>query len=148
MSSQIITSEFDLADLPDALDSNHGSMPVVVDHRGEPWITYANEDGDWYAVTTPVEGMPYFQPMPFGQLLACQPNRRLRAVRTSAAPAGDQATFEDNQVRAVLQSIYELGRSAHTAPEHNAFMKAAAQLEQLLGVEPAMPPFTRAGERV
>lgn len=45
----------------------------------------------------------------------------------------------------VLRAIYEDGRSAHTAPEHNAFMKAAAHLERLLGIEPAMPPFTRIG---
>lgn len=140
---QFIKSEFELADLADALDGNHGCMPVVVDHRGEPWITYANEDGDWWAVTTPVEGTAAFQPMPFAQLLTCQPTKQVRVVWTSA----DQPTYQGSRIRAVLHSIYELGRAAHTAPEHNAFMKAAVELEQLLGVEPAMPPFTRAGER-
>lgn len=81
---QIITSEDALAAIADALDGDPVCLPVVLDHRGEPWITYPNEDGDWYAVTTPVEGTPYFQPMPFGQLISCQPDRQVRLAWTSA----------------------------------------------------------------
>lgn len=50
---------------------------------------------------------------------------------------GFKDPVDRDEVRAVLEGIYEDARSAITAPVHHALMQSAARLERLLGISPA-----------
>jgi len=54
-----------------------------------------------------------------------------------------QVNRDTEQIRAVLEGIYEDARGAITAPVHHALMGAASRLERLLGIQPGTPGFNR-----